>query len=108
MAPEPPIVCSLSATELPVRLAQIADLGRAALLDTHHDERRAVLRFASRAGVRERLAAVVAAESECCAFLEMRISEVADTLVLTIAAPDGAGVVVAELVAAFGGQARPA
>ncbi len=32
MSAQLPIVCSLTATELPVRLAEIADLGRTALL----------------------------------------------------------------------------
>jgi len=104
MPAELPIVCSLSATELPVRLAQMADLGRAALLDAGHDERRAQVRFAAREGVRERVQAIADAESECCAFLTMRVSDVADTVVLSIEAPPGAEVVVEELVAAFRGR----
>jgi hypothetical protein len=35
MPAELPIACSLSATELPQRLKEMADLGRAALVDVH-------------------------------------------------------------------------
>jgi hypothetical protein len=51
--------------------------------------------------VRERLEAVVAAESVCCAFLTMRVRVAPDSLALTIDAPDGAEPVLAELVGAF-------
>ena len=68
MAAEPPTVCSLSATELPARLAEIAELGRAALLDARAEATHAELRFADKAGVRERVEAIIAAESLCCAF----------------------------------------
>jgi hypothetical protein len=75
MPTELPIACSLSATELPVRLAEMAELGRSALLDVRHDGTHAQLRFAAAAGVHEGVDAVVAAETDCCAFLTMRVSE---------------------------------
>lgn len=106
MSAEPPIACSLSATELPTRLAEMAALGDAALLDVRHAGTHAELRFAAGGGVRERLEAVVAAESECCAFLAMRVTEAAHTVVLTIDAPEGAEPVQQELVNAFGGARR--
>ncbi len=105
MAAEPPIVCSLSATELPVRLAEMADLGRAALLDARAQGTHAELRFADEAGVRDRVDAIIAAESLCCAFLTMRVSEAPPDVVLTIDAPQGAENVLADLVDAF--CARP-
>jgi hypothetical protein len=101
MTAELPIACALSASELPVRLAQMAELGRAALLDSRHDGTRAEFRFA--AGVRERVEAIVAAESECCAFLTMRVSEEPGAVVLAIDAPDDAELIVQELVEAFRG-----
>ena len=104
MSAEPPLACSLSATELPVRLADMADLGRAALLDVSHDELRAVLRFAAGDGVHERVQAIADAESSCCAFLTMRVGAVADSVVLSIEAPEGADVILAEFVDAFRGQ----
>jgi hypothetical protein len=96
-----PIACSLSATALPERLQQMAALGRDALLDTHTDGRRAQLSFAAGAGIRSRLEAIVAAESDCCAFLTMTVSDGRDAVELSIEAPEGAEVVLSELVDAF-------
>jgi hypothetical protein len=96
-----PIACSLSATELPQRLAAMAELGSAALVAAHTEQRRARLVFAADAGVRERVEAIARAEAECCAFLSMRVTGEPDRVVLTIEAPAGAELVLAELVAAF-------
>jgi hypothetical protein len=57
-----PIACSLNATELPERLTEMADLGRAALRAVHIDGTRAELRFAAAAGARRRVEAIVAGE----------------------------------------------
>jgi hypothetical protein len=108
MTSDLPIACSLSATDLPARLNQMAELGRAALVDTRHEGRRAELRFAAGAGVRGRVDGIVAAESQCCAFLEMNVRDQADTIVLTIQAPAGAEVVLQELVDAFRGRPQAA
>ena len=104
MPTDPPIACSLSATELPARLAQMAELGRAALVDVKLSGTRATLRFAAGTGVRERVASIAAAESACCAFLAMRVSDELDTVVLDISAPDDAELVLHELVDAFRGE----
>ncbi|WP_445149965.1 hypothetical protein [Baekduia sp. Peel2402] len=101
-----PIACSLTATELPQRLAEMSDLGRAALIDAHTDATRAELRFAAGTGVRDRIEAIVAAESQCCAFLDMAVTDEPDTVVLTIVAPEDAELVLEELVDAFRGQAQ--
>jgi hypothetical protein len=108
MPTELPIACSLSATELPQRLAEMADLGRAALVDARMEPLQAQLRFAAGSGVRDRVAAVVAAESLCCAFLTMSVADEPDRVVLTITAPDGAEAVLGELVDAFRGQRQVA
>lgn len=108
MTSEPPIACSLSAAELPARLNEMAELGRAALLDVRHEQTRAEVRFAAGAGVRDRVNGIVAAESQCCAFLAMSVRDEPDTVVLTIQAPDGADVVLQELVGAFRGQPQAA
>ena len=97
-----PIACSLSAGELPVRLAEMSALGHEALLDVDQSDLIATLRFAATAGIGDRLAAIVAAESECCAFLQMELREDAGQLALTITAPPGARPVLDDLVAAFG------
>jgi hypothetical protein len=101
MPTELPIACSLSATELPVRLAEMSDLGRAALLDVERSGTRAVLHFRAGADTSRRLAAIVAAEARCCAFLDMRLRDADGGLALTIDAPPDAAPVLDELVAAF-------
>jgi hypothetical protein len=101
MPEELPIACSLSVTDLTARLRAIADLGRDALLDSRIDGAGAHLRFAASPGVRDRVDAIVAAESECCAFLTMRVAEERDGVRLTIAAPAGAEFMVVELIDAF-------
>lgn len=107
MAHELPIACSLSATDLHTRLQDMNALGRDALLDSHVDGAHARLRFAAAGGVRERVEAIVAAESECCAFLAMRVGDEPGAVVLTIDAPADAEPVVAELVAAFTQRLTP-
>jgi hypothetical protein len=106
MPADPPIACSLSAPELSVRLTEIAELGRAALLDASAGERRAELRFAAADGVRARVQGIVDAEARCCAFLTLRVREVTDAVVLSIEAPQGAELVLADIVDAFRGRPR--
>jgi hypothetical protein len=65
----------------------------------------AELRFAAGAAVRERVERFAAAESQCCAFLTMRIDGAPDEVRLTIDAPEDAETVLAELVDAFRGLA---
>ena len=108
MPTELPIVCSLSAAELPARLAQMAELGRDALVDVELTGTHATLRFALGAGVRERVTSVVAAESACCAFLAMQVSDEPDAVVLGITAPEDAELVLNELVDAFRGEPQAA
>jgi hypothetical protein len=105
MTNDQPIACSLNATELPKRLGEMSALGQDALVDARTDGRRAELRFAAGTDVRERLETIVAAESSCCAFLTMTLSDEPDAVVLTVDAPEGAEVVLVELVAAFRSEA---
>ena len=107
MPTELPIACSLSATELPARLAQIAQLGHA-LIDVKLTGTHATLRFVAGAGVRERVTSVVAAESACCAFLAMQVRDEPDAVVLDITAPEDAERVLHELVGAFRGEPQAA
>jgi hypothetical protein len=108
MTTELPIACTLDAGDYRVRLDDMAAVGRAALIDADATPRRASLRFAADTGVRERVDALVAAESQCCAFLAMTVTEEADIIVLTVEAPDGAAPVLAEIVEAFHGRAAVA
>jgi hypothetical protein len=107
MSTDPPIACSLSATELTERRALLRELGRTALLDARTRGTRAVLRFTPGAGVRDRVDAIVAAESACCPFLAMRVGAEPAAVVLTIDAPAGAEPVLEELVGGFRAAARP-
>jgi hypothetical protein len=106
MPADPPIACSLSAAELPERMAEIEAIGRDALRAVETSGTRAVLRFHAAPGIRDRLAAIVAAESRCCAFLDMELRAGANAIELTIEAPAGAEPVVHELVTAFRAGAR--
>ncbi len=101
MPEELPIACSLSAPDLETRVAEMAALGRDALIDTSAGATHARLRFRAGGDVRERVAAIVAAESRCCAFLDMRVSDGPEAVVLDVDAPEGAEVVLSELVRAF-------
>ena len=101
MPSELPIACTLSATDLRERLAEMAAIGRAALIGAERDGTRAVLRFRPVDETRRRLEAVVAAEAECCAFLDIALGNEEDLVLLTIRAPSGAEALLDELVAAF-------
>jgi hypothetical protein len=107
MPTELPIACSLSATELPARLALMADLARDAA-DVELSGTRATLRFAAGPSVRERVERFVVAESACCAFLAMQVRDEPDAVVLDVSAPDDAELVLKELVDAFRGQPQAA
>jgi hypothetical protein len=107
MPEELPIACSLTAAELPVRLAHIEALGREALLTAHVSGTRAELRFIASPEVRERVERFAAAERRCCPFLSLVVADGDGAVVLTVDAPPDAAGVLAELVAAFGeGSAR--
>ena len=102
MQPETRIACSLSAADLSTRLAEMTQLGQDALLSADRDN---TLTFRADSETRSRLETIVAAEAECCPFLELSLREESGALVLEIGAPDGAEPVVADLVSAFGGRA---
>ena len=101
MPTDPPIACSLTAADLPARVDEIAALGRDALVAAHAADRRALLRFAAHPGVRERVDALVAAESRCCAFLTMRVEQAGGEVALTVDAPPGAEHVLRDMVRGF-------
>lgn len=99
----PPAACSLGAGELEQRVAAIGEVGTSSLIshvvkdDTH------LLRFRANPPTRRQLEEIVAAETECCPFLALSLSEKGDELTLSIAAPaDGLGVAT-QLAEAFSG-----
>ena len=96
-----PIACSLNAGELRERLDQIAAIGAERLTGRRSEDGRHLLRFRPDPSIRRRLEEIVAAESECCSFLDLDLREEGQQLVLEIAAPADAEPVAEELALAF-------
>jgi hypothetical protein len=102
MANDAPVACTLGAAELEQRLARIAKLGAESLVSREADGDRHLLRFRPGAGTRGRLEKLVAAEAECCPFLDLSLSEEeGGELVLSIAASQDARALADELARAF-------
>jgi hypothetical protein len=102
MTNEKPAACSLGASQLERRLAAIAEIGADSLISRAVDgDGRHLLRFRPQAGMRDRLEEIVAAEAECCSFLDLRLSDEGEALVLSIAAPASGSAVVDGLAEAF-------
>jgi hypothetical protein len=107
MTEETPVACSLSAGDLEQRLAAIAAIGADSLISSEIDGDRHLLRFRSSEPARRRLEEIVAAEAECCSFLDLSLAEEEGELTLSIAAPGDGRAVADELARAFaGGQRR--
>lgn len=102
------IACSLTADEIPARLREIGAIGDAGLIDAQIVDGHAFLRFTTTAGLRERLEAIVAAESSCCAFMTFELSDDGEHHVLRVDAPDDARPVLEQFVAFFTGEAAAA
>jgi hypothetical protein len=102
MTESAPIACSLAADDLRRRLAAIAEIGADSLVDRRREGDRHVLRFRAGGTTRRRLDEIVAAEADCCSFLDLALVEDGDELVLTIAAPSEAASVAESLALAFG------
>jgi hypothetical protein len=98
MSTDAPIACSLSADELPERVREIRDIGRDALLSV---DRAGAMRFRADRATRERLEAVIAAESACCASLSFDLRDDGDGLLLSITGPPTAEPLARDLVHAF-------
>lgn len=96
-----PIACALGASDMQRRLELIAALGAESLTATEVSGGTHVLRFRSDEETQRGLTAILAAEAECCSFLEIELSERGGELVLTIAAPLEGQPVADGLAAAF-------
>lgn len=96
-----PIACTLTGDELGARLAEIRAVSRRALRSKTVAGRHAVLSFEPAPGIRDRLATIVAAESRCCAFLTMDLTDQPDAITLTIDAPEEAEPLLGELLSSF-------
>jgi hypothetical protein len=99
------IACSLGSSDLRLRLAAIAEIGRQSLIDHDIDAGRHVLRFRLDATTRKRLEEIIAAEAKCCSFLDLILDERGGELVLSVAAPQDGQAVADEFAATFAGTA---
>jgi hypothetical protein len=84
---ETPIACSLRGRELEQRLDEITALAAESLLGQEADGDRQILRFRSDPETRRQLEALVAAEAECCSFLDFRLETGRGEIKLTVLAP---------------------
>ena len=108
MTSQLPIVCSLSAAELPERLAEMRAIGEASFTGAEIDAQRALIRFERRLEIARRLQDVVDKEAECCSFLTMCLTNRPGELELEIVAPDGAESLLEDFVDAFSGRQQAA
>jgi hypothetical protein len=97
------LACTLTPADMSRRGDEIRAVGRDGLLSASRDAGAIVLRF--RPAVRERVEAIVEAESRCCAFLDFTLVHEGDELVLEVRAPDGAEAAVEMLAELFAGDA---
>ena len=97
-----PVACSLGAAELERRVAAIAEVGAASLVSRSMANGRHLLRFRATGRTQRCLEEIVAAESECCPFLDLLLTDENDEIVLSIAAPEGGQETVDGLAEAFG------
>jgi MerR family copper efflux transcriptional regulator len=98
MPTEVPLACTLSGSDQPARLVTIRELGQRALVGLEVRDRRALLRFH---GEHERVDALVAAESQCCAFFQFAMMRDDEETELEIRTPEGGEPLLRALVAAI-------
>jgi hypothetical protein len=78
--------CSLQGRELQERVGEIVALGAEVLLSQEADGDHQILRFRNDPETRRRLEGLVAAESECCPFLDLSLKTDGAEIVLTVSA----------------------
>ncbi len=93
--------CSLSGEQLALRLSAIAALSGERLGCEREAAGDWLLRFRKSAALRLRLEQIIAAESRCCSFLELSLSEEPELVLLRIAAPEDGRWIADQLAAAF-------
>lgn len=103
MTDKDPAACSLGPGALAQRLTAIAEIGAGSLISRHVESGRHLLRFRADAATRKRLEEIVAAEAECCSFLDLSLDQQAGELMLSIAAPRDAQALADGLAGAFAG-----
>jgi hypothetical protein len=100
MHPASGAACSLPPDGLRERLELLAEIG-ANLLEREDEGGRHVLIFRAGAETRRSLERIVAAERECCSFLDLAIREEPGRVVLTVEADGDGALVAAGFAAAF-------
>jgi hypothetical protein len=94
-----PLACTLPAGAYARRVRDLSDLAQRALVHREPIAGGERLTFADEPGVERDLAAAVAAETACCAFLTLRLDRHEHDLALTVTGPPAAQHVIAELFA---------
>jgi hypothetical protein len=82
-----PIACSLTTSQAAERARQTADIASRALRGREAIAGGQRLRFAGDRELEDELRAVVAAEAECCSFLDMRLRRGGGVIELDITGP---------------------
>jgi hypothetical protein len=85
----PPVACTLDPAQMPQRGDEIRALGRDGLEAVERHDRSVTLRFRPGPAIRRRVEGIVAAESRCCAFLDLTIADEDGATAVTIVAPEG-------------------
>jgi hypothetical protein len=96
-----PIACTLGTSQLRQRLDEIAALGAESLLGHELEDGAHTLRFRRDDRTRHQLEEIVAAEAQCCSFLDLSVDEHDGNLTLTIASTEGGEPVAQALALAF-------
>jgi hypothetical protein len=102
---ELPIACTLDAGDLESREAEWAAVGSRLISIERSASGSAVLSFAAGAETKAELERLVAAEAECCPFLELSVVD-GESLELTIDGPTEAAPVIDQLVDSLNVKAR--
>jgi hypothetical protein len=96
-----PIACTITRAQMSARLAEMAAIGGDSLTEVGEQAGASVLRFRADEQTHARLASIVAAEAQCCAFLDLAPEQDFAGLKLTISGPGDAAPIVRDLVDAF-------
>jgi MerR family transcriptional regulator, copper efflux regulator len=103
MARALPIACSLSGEDQAERLGELASLSSRVLGAESTGEGGSLVRFRPDGDTESQLKRIVAAERECCPFLDLSLAEDGSNLTLSIDGPEGAEPMIAEMVGALTG-----
>ena len=90
MSTEIPIACTLSPDGFTARMGLIDALAVDGLIDRTDTERGVRVRLRDTPEIEQRVRELVAAESECCAFLDFTLRREDDAIVLDVSGPEDA------------------